>query len=85
MQKSVRVRFDYKADTANSLALRLEKAGNPAEKLYSGKVSLGAGEGQFDSGEIGIPGKGRWQLVFYFGKSGKGNIWIDNVEMDFRE
>lgn len=85
VQKSVRVRFDYKADNANSLALRLEKAGNPAEKLYSGKVYLGDGAGQFDSGEIGIPGKGRWQLVFYFGKSGKGNIWIDNVEMDFRE
>ena len=83
--KKVRVAFDYKADGANTLSLKIEKAGAPAEKLFSETVAIAPDGGQFDTGEISIPEDGRWQVVFYFGKSSKGRIWIDNVKMDFRE
>ncbi|MCM1501795.1 MAG: arylsulfatase [Bacteroidales bacterium] len=75
--------FSYKTDVENTLWLRMENAGNPSEKQFSKEITLspGGGTAVFDNVELE---KGRYQLAFYFGSSGTGKIWIDNVVMDLK-
>lgn len=77
--------FRYNSTGENSMEFRIEDADSPGTKLLSEKVVLNGVHGEFNSGDIRIPEKGKWQLVFYFGKSSPGSIIIDNVKLDFKQ
>lgn len=79
----VNIGFDFKSDSGNTVTLRLEKTRDTSAVLFSKTLPVYADRGHYSFRDISIPDKGHWQLVFYFGESDRGKIWIDNIEMDF--
>ena len=84
-RQTVRIKFNYKVDSNNMLTLKLENIGTPNNQLLSKTILLDKEDVFFDSGRISIPRKGRWVLSFNFEESTVGNIWIDNICLNFQE
>lgn len=82
---NIEIGFTYKSDHNNTLTLRLEDANSPQNKPFSQTLALSKNGGKYNFNHIKLPRKGRWQLVFYFGESEPGSIWIDDVELKFKE
>ena len=79
----VKLGFSYDVDTENQIFFRLERQNNPSEKALDQSVLLNENGGKVSNKPVRLE-KGRYQLVFYVGKSSVGNIWIDDVVMDLK-
>lgn len=79
----VKLGFSYDVDTENQIFFRLERQNNPSEKALDQSVLLNEKGGKVSNKPVRLE-KGRYQLVFYVGKSSVGNIWIDDVVMDLK-
>ena len=78
--RSMSVSFQYQADRANHLWLRLENVKDSGQKELDRKIMLSADGGTVTVENIPIS-EGQKQLCFYFGDTAEGNIWIDNITM----
>ena len=79
----VKLGFSYDVDTENQIFFRLERQNNPSEKALDQSVLLNENGGKVSNKPVRLE-TGRYQLVFYVGKSSVGNIWIDDVVMDLK-
>lgn len=80
-EASGEVCFTVKSDCENHMWIRLEEANNPSNKVINKKVYL---NGTYHDKIPFSLSKGRYQLVFYFGDSNEGNIWLDQVSLNIQ-
>lgn len=76
------VSFKGKAASETFVTLKVERIDKREEPVMTKKVRLTEQLSELVFNDLILSGAGRYQIAFYFGESGAGTCWIDDVRLN---